>query len=44
MNCGDEAYDMVVATFDVTLRLLEHQQLLNSGSFALSNAKGADDS
>ena len=22
MNCGDEAYDMVVATFDVTLRLL----------------------
>ena len=29
MNCGDGAYDMVVATLDVTLRLFEHQQLLN---------------
>ena len=28
MNCGEGDYDMVVATFDVTLRLLEHQQLL----------------
>jgi hypothetical protein len=44
MNCGDEAYDMVVATFDVTLRLLEHQQLLNGGSCAMSNANEAEDS
>jgi hypothetical protein len=29
MNCGDGPYDMVVATFDVTLRLMEHHQLLN---------------
>ena len=30
MNCGDDPYDLVVATFDVTLRLMEHQNLLNS--------------
>jgi hypothetical protein len=29
MNCGDSAYDMTVATFDVTLRLMEHQRLLS---------------
>jgi hypothetical protein len=29
MNCGDGQYDLTVATFDVTLRLLEHQKLLS---------------
>lgn len=29
MNCGDDEYDLTVATFDVTLRLLEHQKLLS---------------
>jgi hypothetical protein len=29
MNCGDDPYDLVIATFDVTLRLMEHQNLLN---------------
>jgi hypothetical protein len=33
MNCGDDPYDLVVATFDVTLRLVEHQNLLNSLEF-----------
>jgi hypothetical protein len=28
MNCGEEEYDLAVATLDVTLRLLEHQNVL----------------